>query len=563
MRIWVLRIMTSAALLVMTNASAQGPQPVNRTGSNPNYDPGDWISYSVARYVTSVAVGDQFIYFGTLHSGITRYDRFQYRWLYAMTTSNGLADNIISAVAFDRDTGFLWCASRTAISFFHPTAERWTNYIKVEFGLSNLDDVESIGVTPNQILFETRAGRLFEVSKFGGIVLVASNGSFSNPPGEIRWFGRRANPRRTNFPHFFMSNNYLFDPAGFVEDARFRSAQITTAYEDDWGNLWIGTEGLGAGRGDVRSLRLEMLDFGLASAAVNAVAFHQGELWIGGVDEFDETHGITVWDMEPDNWRFIEQRDIGQLRSDHINAFTPDGDDLWLSTEFGLTRYSKGDNSWKTFDSFDGLADNRVFDAATDDSTVWVATANGLNCIPKKHLAMKDSLRFEKVSPGNLTLVEVYDLERMENLLWAATSQGIYVYDTRKREGGFSSDVAGPLDRRVTTISCYGEEIWFGGVEGIDVYDVKRQQWLGVPEGRFFPNLAINRIVADRAAVWAGTNQGVMKFDRKSRSWRTFNVDDGLLDNHVNAILLDKDHIWFGTDRGLTRFYWNDPNRVD
>lgn len=542
---------------------AQEPIPVNRSGTNPNYDQGDWVSYSVARYVTSIAVGDQHIYFGTQHSGITRYDKFQSRWADPMTTSNGLADNQISAVAFDFDTGYLWCASRTALSFYHPTAERWTNYIKVEFGLSNSDEIESIGITSNQILFESRSGRLFEVSKFGGIVLLANNESVSNPIGQIRWSGLRANPRRAIFPHFFMSNNYLFNPSGFVEDARFRSAEITTAFEDDWGNFWIGTNGLGAGRGDVRSLRLEMLDFGLASAAVNAIAFHQGVLWIGGVDSFDEIHAITQWDIPREIWRDIERRDIGQLRSDQINAFTPDGDDLWLSTEYGLTRYSKKNNSWKTFDSFNGLSDNRIFDAATDDSTVFVATANGLNRILKKNLAHKDSLRFEKISPGNLTLVEVYDLERIENLLWAATSQGIYVYDTRKREGGFSSDVGGPLDRTVTTISRYGDEIWFGGVEGIDVFDAKRKQWLGVPEGRFFPNLAINRILADKDAVWAGTNEGVMKFDRQSRSWRTFNVDDGLLDNHVNAILLEGDYIWFGTDLGLTRFYWNNPRRVD
>ncbi len=548
-------------LSIAVTLHAQEPTPVNRGGTNSNYEQGDWVSYSVARFVTSVAVGDQYIYFGTVHSGITRYDKFQNRWHYPMTTSNGLADNHISAVAFDIDTGFLWCASRTAISFYHPTAERWTNYIKAEFGLSNFDEVESIGVAPTQIFFETRSGRWFEVSKFGGIVLVANNGAFDNSTGEIRWFGRRANLRR--LPHFFMSNNYLFNPAGFVEDPNFRGAEITAAYQDDWGNFWIGTNGLGAGRGDAHSLRLEMLEFGLASAVVNAMAFHHGVLWIGGVDEFDEIHGITAWDLKRETWRFIERRNVSQLRSDQINAITPDGDDLWLATEYGLTRYSKKNNSWKTYDSFDGLSDNRVFDTAVDDTTVWVATANGLNRILKKNLAKKDSLRFEKISPGNLTLVEVYDLERMENLLWAATNQGIYVYDARKREGGFSSDVGGPLDRTVTTISRYGDEIWFGGLDGIDVYDVKKQQWLGTPEGRFFSNLAVNRILADKNAVWAGTNQGVMKFDRKTRSWRTFNVDDGLLDNHVNAILLDGDYIWFGTNLGITRFYWNDPNRVD
>jgi ligand-binding sensor domain-containing protein len=556
---------TSAILLNYLSAAlllAQDPLARNR-GTNPNYVQGDWISYSVARFVTSIALGDQYVYFGTRQSGINRYDFFQNRWEYPFTTSNGLADNEITAVAFDFDTGFLWCASRAAISHYHPTAERWTNYFKDEFGMPEFDDIESIGIASNQILFETAAGRLFESNKFGGVILQA-NKDFGNftPVNQIRWFGKRANLRGT-LPHFFMSNNYLFDPTGVVEDFRFRSARVTTAVEDNWGNLWLGTNGLGAGRGDTRSLRLEMLDFGLASPAVDALAFHQGVFWMGGVDEFASTRGITAWETEKETWRFFEQRDISQLQSDQIHSITPDGDNLWFATEHGLTLYSQKRGSWKTFDSFDGLSDNRIFDTVANDTAVWAATANGIDRILKKNLAAKDSLKINAVSPGNLTLVEVYDLELMENLLWAATNRGIYVYDLRKNEGGFSAEAGGPLNTTVTSISRYGDEIWFGSLDGIDVYDMKKKQWLGVPEGRFFPNTAINRILADQDAVWAATNQGMLKYTRSSRSWRTFTTEDGLIDNHVNAILLDGDYIWFGTDRGITQFYWNDPNRVD
>lgn len=537
---------------------------VRQRESNPNYEQGDWISYSVARFVTSIAVGNQYVYFGTLQSGITRYDQFQNRWDFPWTTSNGLADNEIWTVAYDFDTGYLWCASHTAISYYHPTAERWTNFFKDEFGMPKLDEIESIGITPNNILFETRGGRLFESNKFGGVILVANKiGDGFIPTDNIRWFGKRAN-RRKEFPHFFMSDGYLFDPTGLVEDFQFRTAEIVASVLDDWGNLWIGTWGLGAGKGDVRSLRLEMLDFGLTNVSINSLTFHDEVLWMGGREDLLQNRGgITAWDLDREIWKYFEQRNISALRSDRIHAITVDGDDLWFSTGHGLSRYSTRERIWRTYDNFDGLSDNEVFDTAVDGSTVWVATANGISYISKKHLAKKDSLKFRYLSPGNLTLVRVYDLELMENLLWAGTDQGVYVYDTKKKFGGYSAEIEGPIDFVTNSISRYKNEIWFGTNSGIDVYDINKKKWLGVPEGRFFPNTPINRILASKEAVWAATNRGVMKFNRQSRSWRTFTTEDGLIDNRVHAILLDGDYIWFGTERGITQFFWNDPSRVD
>lgn len=550
-------------VLLPTLSYSQESRPRIRE-TNPNYDQGDWVSYSVARFVTSIAVGTEYVYFGTTESGITRYDQFRNSWDFPWTTSNGLADNEILALAFDQTTGYLWCASRTAVSFYHPTGKRWHNSFNDEFGLPFSDEIESIGVAKNRILFLTRGGRLFESNKFGGIVLVA-NTIFDNPLRDqnVRWFGKAAS-RLKNLPHFFMSNGYLFNPVGIIEDFNFRRAEISAAVPDNWGNLWIGTRGLGAGKGDLNSMQLSMLNYGIAKRGVNALNFHNEVLWIASASRSNQSQqSITAWDLNRDTWKIYDQRSISGLTSDEVNSITVDGDTIWFSTGYGLSLYSTKSGNWKTYDRFDGLSDNIIFDTVTDDSTIWVGTANGIDRIEKNSLGKKDSLKISPVSPGNLTIVEVYDLELMENLLWAATNQGIYVYDTYKREGGFSNEIGGPTTNVINSISRYENEIWFGSLEGIDVFDVEKQEWRGVPEGRFFPRTRVNRIVATKKAVWAGTDQGVMKYNRKTKSWRTFTIEDGLIDNHVNAILLDGDHIWFGTDLGLTCFFWDSPNRID
>jgi hypothetical protein len=45
--------------------------------------------------------------------------------------------------------------------------------------------------------------------------------------------------------------------------------------------------------------------------------------------------------------------------------------------------------------------------------------------------------------------------------------------------------------------------------------------------------------------------------------WKLFTTEDGLLDNFCYRLLLDGDYIWIATASGITRFYWNNPDRID
>jgi len=554
-----LALVFAQALLLSASGLAQTPLVLQRE-TNPNYREGDWVSYSMARYVTSVAIGRQYIYFGTRDSGITRYHRYRESWDFPWTTSNGLADNGVSVVAYDLDTDYLWCATRYAVSYFQPAARKWRNALKEEFGLPANDDIESIGIDKDKVYFLSRAGRAYESRKFGGVVLNAEG--FDRGNRKIRWFGRRSQNRR-EFPNFFMSDGYLFNPTGIVEDNHFRQAKVVSAVDDDWGNTWIATWGLGAGKADTRSLMLQMLDFGLATISADALALADNVLWVGSASASNVGKGITAWNMNSGRWDTFEQKYVTDLRSDRVNQISAEGETLWFSTAYGAAQYRSDKGRWHTFDRFDGLADNIVFDTAADDSSIWVATDAGISRIVRSSLTRKDSVQIEAISPGNLSLVQVRDLELTNNLLWAATNNGVYVYDTAKRTGGFSDEIEGPLSTSITSISHFENEIWFGSASGIDVFDMKKKEWLGVPEGRAFPNTRINKVVAGKDAVWAATDHGVIKYDRESKNWRKFTTEDGLLDDRVTAIVPDGDYIWFGTSSGVTQFRWNAPGRID
>lgn len=531
--------------------------------SNPGYRAGDWVTYSVACYVTSVALGRDYVYFGTT-GGITRYNFWNDEWADPFTVSDGLADNYVTAVAFDRSTGFLWAATQTAVSYYHPTEQVWRNNFKEEFGISPRDDIQSIGVADDVIILETRANKRVVVDKFGGGPAYSfPNGAGAPGDDSVQWFGaHRPVPRR--FPIFFTRPGLIFDPAGFIEDNLLRRSQISAYVEDGFGRAWIGTWGFGAGRIDLRSDRLELLDFGLLSPDVRALAFDGPELWIGGFrsPSAPTRHGVTRWNLERQRWRYYESPFISRLRSDQVNSITVDDNWVWLGTDAGLAGYSKKNDEWITLDTFRGLSRNLIFDVEADDYYVWVASGSGIDRIAKVSLN-SDSLRIEHIMSDQLRDVSVYDITLMENLVWAGTDLGVFVYDNYKGIGGYEDEPRGPGTQVVTAIHRYKDEIWVGTTGGIEVYDVKRREWLGVPEKRFYATAPVNAIDANDLVVWVGTQQGALKYDRRKKLWRLYTVYDGLADNRVQAVLLDGDYVWLGTPNGLTRFFWNDPGRGD
>jgi ligand-binding sensor domain-containing protein len=211
---------------------------------------------------------------------------------------------------------------------------------------------------------------------------------------------------------------------------------------------------------------------------------------------------------------------------------------------------------------FDGLEKEIVNDVAVDANYLWVASDGGLNRVVLKSID-KDTLEVIEIAPDDLHLVPVYDLEKTENLLWAATDDGAYVFDTAKNTGGYVADVDGPHSEVVTSVSRHENEIWFGTLRSIEAYDMTKKQWMTSPARQVYIPYAVNCLVADSVVVWAGTNQGVMRYNRRTQEWRRYTIEDGLMDNQVNAIAMDGGVVWFGTNSGLTAFRWRAPGRVD
>jgi len=578
-RLFIFFISALGLLAIVLNLIAT-PRRADR---NDRYRPGDWVSFGVARYISSVAVGPEYTYFGS-SEGLLRYDILRNRWEAPYTTSDGLADNQIFAVAYDIGTGLLWCSTRAGVSSMHPASYRWTNYSKGNIGIGQFDEILSIGIGRQFVWFETRAQRLFNVSKLGNVIVAAGDTVNDN----IFWFGVRARRPRL-LPHFFVPAGYIFDPNGVFQDFRLRRADVTGFVRDQWDSYWMGTWGLGAWRANVHIERAEILAFGLAQRRVDALAFDEHGLWIGGRndklnDSDAEIRGITYWRNSSTNsfgaseWKYHEARYNLEMSSDEVNRFEIAGGKIYCATEEGVNIYDPKKDRWRRLASKSRILSGRVNDVAVYDGFIWAATDFGLYRVTTRSSTGKDTVGVTEVLPKQLLNVAIYDLERKENLLWMGTRFGGFVYDMAKDTGGFVSDVNGPHGEQTVTVSASDSVVWFGTTYGVEVFDIENKVWLGPPARQQLSNANLNRppcqkfastnitinyMLAQPEAVWVGTDAGVFKYNRARKDWRQFTCEDGLIDNRVNAIAVQDDWIWFGTPSGLTAFRWNDPHRID
>jgi len=331
----------------------------------------------------------------------------------------------------------------------------------------------------------------------------------------------------------------------------------------DGGNrLWFGTWGGGVSvldhggtpfdKGDNTWATFTTAD-GLADNWVRAIAVDSGErLWFGtcggGVSMLDD--GGSPFDKGDDTWTTFTTAD--GLASNDVRAIAIDrGGRLWFGThdggvsvlDHGGTSFDKGDDTWTTFTESDGLASNLVWAIAVDGGNrLWFGTGGG------------------GVSVLNHGGSPFYK----EDDIWTTftTADGLAYNDVR------AIAVDGGNQTWLGT--------WGGGVSALDYgdtpFDKGDDTWTTFTDAEGLADNEVRAIAVDGGGqLWFGTSNGGLSvldnggtpFDKGDDTWTTFTESDGLADNTVRAIAVDGgDQLWFGTsggvsvlDHGSTPFY--------
>ena len=380
-----------------------------------------------------------------------------------------------------------------------------------------------------------------------------------------KWYPTTELPALENSSHHVSPPEMMFAPVGFLyypegslADNYGRNFTFSDILDDGSGELWIGTWGTGPAMARKGTNSIELIPCGLIQNRVNAVFDDNGLLWVGGAITDPYRTGITIFDPDELEFDYIEsglERDFPVV---DVNCLTGNEDYILIGTSDGLLfldRYTERVSDRITTRL--GLIDNNVLCLEMVGDSVFVGTAYGLSLLT----SVDDELQM--VRPKEFFNKIIYDLELVDSSLWIATNSGAYRLKLATGQLQLFQDPEQFLFSDVYDIEAYSNSLWLAGNEGalrVDLTTAETTPY-SIFSTYYTPRaLAVN---GEIAVIAADRGITVISYLYDPPRTRNFTTDDGLPSNYVFSLEMDDDYIWIGSEKGLTRFWWNNPNRVD
>jgi ligand-binding sensor domain-containing protein len=466
---------------------------------------GEFVSWTDFSYINTISISNNIVYFGTT-DGITRYQRFDDRYLDPITKSNGLPATNIRRIAVTFDDQEITIETDQGIYDYSQGIDHW--FLESNF--------------PTEYYRDSRPG--------------------------------------TPLPRLYPPFSYTMYPEGYFEDTYFRRFDITAWLGDNFQDIFIGTWGMGAAKADDRDYTTVFLPYGLLQKTTDAIYIDGDSIWVAGNpgDQLatypDMRYGVTLFDRANQTFTYFEPRLIDGFDSEAIYDIAGDEKNIYFAGQQGLTILDRQTEQFYTLSLNTGLPDNEATAVAVAPDSIWVGTADGLAL----YLPSIDSVHVigSRILGGRF----ITDLKIAGGRLIIGTDQGAFYIDLARQKIGRLRDPDGSLGSNIRHISVSGDEILVSSEMGVTLIDIKTEKASAVPYTAV-ANGAYAAAANDRF-IAAATDDGLVMIERETGKSRTFTEDDGLLSVNINALVPDGDYLWIGSEEGLTRFSWLDSRRV-
>jgi len=512
------------------------------------YDLEDWMSIKNCNYVTSVCEGRDYIYFGT-NGGVIPFHKYEYYEEPAYTTSDGLADDYITAVFYDNSTQYLWAAHRKGISYLSPTDEAWTNK---EYFNQYDPQVVRIGNLGKKIVAE--------MSDQTTMTLYKSN-DFDGDSGinSTKW-SRSASSQPIVVNGAYTTNSgYWVRNDGIVQDNDLREFPWNLKFIGPMNKLYGGVLGLGYIVGEERMQSFDIYQTGMLKNFVNTFVLTDDYLWTASDDAIKasdlDRSGISRMDFETGEWEYFEDELIYELASGRVSEIDADDNILVAGTDEGLTTYDMAKDRWRRFSVHDQLWSDVINSVSIDSNYAMIGTEFGLNVLNlfNNHI---DRIELSKVD----NLVKIFKVTHDNNQFWIGTDNGIFSVKMKNDElkhfdfYGKETEIDRVIASNCYSISSDGNRTVFFGDNFFLMYNLETGNWSDLPD--FFGDAFVFDMDLDGDWLWLGTDEGAKLLNIKTNEWEEYHVIDGLAGKDVMKVLIDGDWVWFGTDKGLTKYNW-------
>jgi len=456
------------------------------------------LNYSDFSYITSIAVGYHYVYYGTTN-GITRYNITKGQWGEPMMVNQGPGNGVIHQIKASFNDENVWVQTDLGIFEYSNVMEQWTQ-------ITEMPKVE------------TNARHL--------------------PATE------------TYFPPW----GYDYLPGGVLADNHDRRFPLTDIVDDGWGNLWIGTWGLGAARSDNAGRRIELLPYGLLQKDIMTIHRDNDELWISGEVAGSYRTGITIFNPKNNSFDYVESFGGYIYTADDVYDISSNETDVFAATNNGVWVLDKKKKTIRDqLKRTSGLPDDLILTVLAIGDTLFVGTKYGLGVID----IYTDSTR--RISNTLLPSLTVLCLEKAGNDLWIGTTSGAYRLDLETGAIGFLSADEITQSGSIHDIKYAGGKIWLATDYELASIDAVTADINLYPEVNIYGGAVA--VAVNDTLIAAATIQGLLLIPLdKNQYSRNYTTDDGLLSDNIRDLIFDDDYLWLGTDSGLVRFWYKDPS---
>ncbi len=514
-------------LLIIALVSVLKAQTVHTLSADrfTHYQPDDWVTYAPATEITSIDIGDEYVYFGTRDGGILRYQFYDRLWDYPLTISNGLRSNHIFKIVYDPDSRRLFARTEKGIDVYRTGFGYFEPATRSEMPRQQTPSAEEI--------------KAFHASR-----------SFRFPE-----FYR---PSNSELPDFFTSRSYLFRAPDEILDPYNRIFHINgDRVADKFGNLWLATDGLGVAYSEAGAWNLTLNSHSIPNIAPRDLFLDKDGVWIGGAALGREPGGITFWNDSLETWRYYEARYLSDINSDNVFCITGNRHFIFLGTDMGLTRYDKKSKTWNSLLSFNRLRSAQINDLKFIRKRLYIATDRGL------YWMFPSSSNIERIADNKLNNLAVYKIATMDKQLLLSTAYGLYSYNPNTEQFSLFETRSALPDFHFTAVSVRNRHIWLAGNAGVAHFNPKHNNWTSFTQLQYQLDADYYDIAYAGDILWFATSKGLLKYDGKRNFWYRYTTHDGLASNRVFHIDVAGDYLWLSTAAGVTVFRWYSDNRVE
>lgn len=479
--------------------------------------------------------------------GLTRYNGYEFHtFKHKDTDPQTLSNNRVNAICQDANKR-LWIATSNGLNRYDSKTEAFEHINIVKSIKGGRNYISSVIEDNNRNLWvatfggvklvDTIVNELKDITAFkrSGNEDIASGITFTlyKDRSSIIWVGTRSGVKRFN-PKTY---SVLPLPASIAANTALMAAKVLVIRQDNYGNIWFGTE----------------------------------------------TSGLFRYDIKTGGCRSYMHSDTNQtsLQSDWIKAILVRNDNtIWVGTRRGLSIFNYSNNNFSNYShnpvDHNSLNDNTIWSFLEDRANgVWVGTfAGGINIYyPGNNNFTNIGERISAEMGLNHPVVNAV-LEDSDRKLWIGTyGGGINLINREKGTSQYFSVKSNRQGNSSNGVKSIAEDhngnLWIGTLDGLCKFNKQTKAVsyykFAIQEGKLSENL-INCVVPDTDGVWAGTNGGGLQFLKYSGSYITFKHDahdkHSLSDNFVTSLIKDaKGNLWIGTQNGLN-YYDKSLNRI-